>query len=125
MLTELMGYRTQSFNSETTTRNAWLISNRLSYPNVVLLAQHVLAIPPTQIDNERVFSLAGKIAYPSRRSISTDNIDNFVSIARNYLNVASIDSKWIASVASLEELSDYLLKEEITFETSISINLYV
>ena len=72
-----------------------------------------LAIPPTLIDNELVLSLAGKIASPSRSSISTENIENIVSIARNYPNVTSIDSKRTASATSLEDFSDYLLKEEI------------
>eukprot|EP00918_Siedleckia_nematoides_P022513 GHVU01048520.1.p1 GENE.GHVU01048520.1~~GHVU01048520.1.p1 ORF type:complete len:245 (+),score=19.88 GHVU01048520.1:329-1063(+) len=37
----------------------WLSEQRHLYPDVVALAQSVLVIPGTQMDNERLFSLAG------------------------------------------------------------------
>lgn len=80
LLQELSEYRMEQYSSADC-KLAWLAKARDKFPNVVTLANYVLGIPPTQIANERVFSIAGRIASPIRSSLSTESIDNIVSIA--------------------------------------------
>ena len=106
---ELKSFRCDVFNRTTENKLKWLASRRAKHPHVVALAQQILSIPATQIENERVFSLAGRSASPSRNRISTENIDNLVSIVRNYPNNHSGLS---VEVHSFEEFSDFLVVKE-------------
>ena len=71
-----------------------------------------MGIPPTQIDNERVFSFAGRIATPLRNRISTAVIDQLVSISKNYPDFDKIENEDVIKICSMEEFSDFLTKAE-------------
>ena len=57
--------------------------NGRKFPMVTLLSQIVLAIPSSQIDNERDFSLAGNIGRSRRSSITVDNLGTIMFINKN------------------------------------------
>ena len=83
---ELRAFRGERFYNiiSATAKLSWLKDNQAGFPTVACLARQVLGTPPTQVKNERVFSLAGRIAAPLRNRISTNLISNLVAIARNH-----------------------------------------
>ena len=58
----------------------WIASQRVRCPHVVLLAQSIFTIPGSQIECERVFSIAGIISKNRRNKIGVSSIDKIVSI---------------------------------------------
>eukprot|EP00918_Siedleckia_nematoides_P022512 GHVU01048518.1.p1 GENE.GHVU01048518.1~~GHVU01048518.1.p1 ORF type:complete len:257 (+),score=31.29 GHVU01048518.1:329-1099(+) len=62
----------------------WLSEQRHLYPDVVALAQSVLVIPGTQMDNERLFSLAGILSKGRRNRMSTENMDSILQVYYNH-----------------------------------------
>ena len=89
-------------------RLAWIGKNELRFSMVASLARHILGIPATQIENERVFSLSGRIANPLRNRLKTTVIDQMVSIGRKNLNMDNIESRNVATVTSIEKISEFL-----------------
>ena len=71
-----------------------------------------MGLPPTQVENERVFCLAGRIAAPLRKRISTNLISNLVAIACNHPGFDDVEEGSTIAVTSMEEFSDYLLDQE-------------
>ena len=69
----------------------WLSMHRGKFRHVIEMAQHILPIPATQIDNERIFSMAGQLASPLRNGMSTENNDNLICIVPNYPVVSDWD----------------------------------
>ena len=102
---ELGAYRRTRFptTASPTERLFWLRKQNITFPNVTSLARHILGIPPTQIENERVFSLSGRIATPLRNRICTTVIDQHVSISKNYPDVET----------SIEPLCSYEARDNI------------
>ena len=79
---ELSAYRRTRFptTASPTERLIWLRKQNMKFPNITSLARHNLGIPPTQIENERVFSRTGRIATPPRnRSVPLSLICSFPS----------------------------------------------
>ena len=111
---ELSAFRRERFSNinSTTAKLSWLKDNQAGFPTVACLARQILGIPPTQVENERVFSLAGRIAAPLRNRISTNLISNLVAIARNHPGFDNVEQGSTTSVTSMEEFSDYLLHQE-------------
>lgn len=96
----------------------WLRRNTEKYPTVVSQSRRIKSIPPTQIDNEPLFSLTGRIANPLRSRLRTENIDNLISICRNYPDEDGWDSH-IAATVNMSNFSDILVRNESTHsETS-------
>ena len=82
--------------------------NELRFPAVASIARHILGNPATQIENERVFSLSGRIANLLRNRLKTTVIDEMVSIGRNCPDMGNIKRRDVAIVTSMEEFSDFL-----------------
>ena len=61
---ELSSFRKEKYASSTEEKLSWFKTKEAIFPNVSTLARQILWIPATQIENERVFSLAGRIATP-------------------------------------------------------------
>ena len=106
---ELKSFICDVFKTTTENKLKWLTSRRAKYAHVVDLAKRILPIPATQIENERGFSLAGRVASHSRNRISTANIDNLVSIVRTCPNQ---HAELSVEVHSFEEFSDFLVVKE-------------
>ena len=110
MKKELAAFRRARFPSTATVqeRLAWIGKNELRFPAVASLARHILGIPATKIENERVFSHSGRNANPLRNRLKTTVIDQMVSIGRNYPDMDNIERRDVATVTSMEEFSDFL-----------------
>lgn len=110
---ELMRYRWDPSYETKLWLLDWLRGNPSKYPTVTLLTKHVLCTSPTQIDNERIFSLAGRISSPLRSCISIQNIYKLICIARIHRDGNMTDSNMFSYYNSLEEFSDYLISTEV------------
>ncbi|XP_041834649.1 zinc finger BED domain-containing protein 4-like [Melanotaenia boesemani] len=61
----------------------WWKTSEYMYPLTAKLAKHYLAIPATSVPSERVFSTAGDIVTASRSSLTSDNVDKLIFLAKN------------------------------------------
>ena len=62
---------------------AWFKLNKLKIPMISHLASIIHVIPPSQIENERDFSLAGVIACAKRAALSAENLAMILFINKN------------------------------------------
>jgi hAT family C-terminal dimerisation region len=76
---ELRTHRTQKYTGNE--KLGYLKESANRFPHVTSLTLCVLGIPATQIDNERLFSLARRIARPVRNLLNTETIDGLVCAA--------------------------------------------
>lgn len=81
---ELNAYRRELYDGKAMDKFQWLREKRNKFPTLILLAQHILGIPPTQIENEGIFSIAGKIATPLRSRIKIENLENLLCVSKNF-----------------------------------------
>ena len=111
---ELIAFRRERFSNinSTTAKLSWLKDNQAGFPTVACLARQSLGIPPIQVENERVFSLAGRIAAPLRNRISTNLGSNLVAIARNHSGFDDVEQGSTIAVTSMEEFSHYFLHQK-------------
>ncbi|KAK3244041.1 hypothetical protein CYMTET_46331 [Cymbomonas tetramitiformis] len=56
------------------------------FPSLRMLAQIIFSIPGSEIENERVFSIAGCVASIKRNSVRSENLDMIVHINQNHPN---------------------------------------
>ena len=61
----------------------WWAKHATTYPTLADLARIVLAIPGSQIECERVFSLAGLLTARLRNRMSPENLGNLVFLSKN------------------------------------------
>ena len=111
---ELAAYRRSHFptTASPTEGLIWLRKQSITFPNVTSLTRHNLGIPPTQIENERVFSLTGRISTPLRNRICTSVFDQLVSISKNYPCFENIENKDVSKICSMKEFWDFLITAE-------------
>lgn len=75
-------------------------------------------MPAAQIANERISSLARRICSPLSNRIATDNINYFVTIAKNF----EVDRTDFTNIKSAEGFNVYLIDIELSYpEDAISI----
>lgn len=87
----------------------WLKKIHEIYPNVVTLAKHVLRIPPTQMGNDRKFSLAGRLCSSLCNRLKKEKLINLFAIAKNYPFIYDSNKvKW----STIEAFSDYIVENE-------------
>ena len=61
----------------------WFQANKSSIPTISNFASIIHSIPPSQIENERDFSLAGVIARARRATSTVENLAMLVFINKN------------------------------------------
>ena len=61
----------------------WFNTNQSNIPTISYFASIIHSIPPSQIENERDFSLAWVIARAKRATLTTDNLAMLVFINKN------------------------------------------
>lgn len=61
----------------------WWRENERAFPSLAELASVVFSVPGSQIECERVFSLAGLITAGSRNRLGAENMDMLVFISKN------------------------------------------
>lgn len=108
---ELSRFRKEPFSSSQISKQKWLALKRDAFPTVIRLAQHILGIPPSQIDNERIFTSAGRTGTPRPNSITTSQINDLFNISKNYPQAHMVHS--ISESVGLEEVSDYIVSIEV------------
>ena len=89
-------------------RLSWIGKNELRFPAVASFARHILVVPETQIEKERVFSLSVHIANPMRNRLKNTAIDKMVSAGRNYPGMDNIEKQDFPTIPSMQEVSDFL-----------------
>jgi hypothetical protein len=63
-----------------------------NFPNIWLLAQHILSIPATSVPSGRVFSAAANITDKKRAHITTDNLMFYGEITSSISWIFHIES---------------------------------
>jgi hypothetical protein len=86
---------------------AWWKDREVQFPNVGFLARQILGIVGTQVETERIFSVAGLITAVRRRHIGPDNLNKLVLIRENWPEDPRAGRKAVES-----GLEGYLLGEE-------------
>ena len=59
------------------------VSHGVHFPNLAPLTKKLLAIPPTSVESERVFSCAGNVVVPTRTCLDPDKVKMLVFLNRN------------------------------------------
>ena len=70
---------------------SWWAKHATIYPSLAELARIVLGIPGSQIECERVFSLAGLLTSQLRNRMSPENLDSIVFVSKNLNLDATLD----------------------------------
>ena len=65
-------------------RLEWWRINEVVFPNVGFLACQYLAIPGSQIESERIFSVAGILSNIRHSTLNMDNLNSLVMIYKNW-----------------------------------------
>ncbi|KAG0556897.1 hypothetical protein KC19_11G087000 [Ceratodon purpureus] len=86
---------------------AWWKDREVQFPNVGFLARQILGIVGTQVETERIFSVAGLITAVRRRHIGPDNLNKLVMIRENWPEDPRAGRKAVES-----GLEGYLFAEE-------------
>ena len=112
--TELSSFRKEKYSSHNSTEKklSWFKTKEAIFPNISTLARQILRIPVTQIDNERVFSLAGRIATPLRNRISTSTINKLIAIAKTYPDFTKTELEANSQPRTIAEYSDFITELE-------------
>lgn len=82
----------------------WYKEQHLLVSNLYQFAQAIYSIPPSQIENERDFSLAGVYNRPSRASMTVQMMSNLLFINKNHRMVKN-------AINIFEETSDEVLEQ--------------
>lgn len=64
----------------------WWKEHHRQFPHVSKLARIILSIVPSQIENERIFSIAGVITTVKRNRLGTDKLNDIIYINKNFPN---------------------------------------
>jgi hypothetical protein len=86
----------------------WWKENGSKFPYVAVLAKAFLSIPGSQIENKRVFSVAGILTNLRRICLAIDNCSNLIFINKNYPDNANFqfeDEEKTRAYDSEEEVS--------------------
>ena len=83
----------------------WYETYKMQIPMVYQLAEIVFCIPPSQIENERDFSLAGVIRRSRRASFTAKNLGMLVYINKNKDVVEKLEKTNIFEV-NIDDIQD-------------------
>ena len=72
----------------------WWASRAHDFPLLAQPAQHVLTIPASQAQSERLFTSAGLIMTKKRLSLSADNVELLVSLRNSWAAVVFMRKSW-------------------------------
>lgn len=61
----------------------WWKENRRHFPNLLELALDYLAVPPSSVSSERMFSAAGRLVSKARSRLSSKNVDMMLFLNKN------------------------------------------
>lgn len=61
----------------------WWKENRQHFPNLLVLALDYLAVPPSSVSSERMFSAAGRLVSKARSRLSSKNVDMMLFLNKN------------------------------------------
>ena len=110
---ELMRFRQKakgSMKKDETGLSWWKRKGKDIYPNLAKLALHVLGIPGTQIECERVFSIAGILTRHRRSNTRVDLVDTIMYVHYNYPDAEALKAG--VKVTHVEEEDDELIATE-------------
>lgn len=89
----------------------WWKHNEAKFPNVGFLARQYLGIPGSQIEIERIFSVAGVLMNLLRTKLGIDNLESLVMIYTNWPN-DSVGCTLYEHLANWYSKEDKVLDEE-------------
>lgn len=104
-----------AFASQEVSPLSWWAAHAKLYPTIAELARIVLAVPGSQIECERIFSLAGLLTSQLRNRMSPENMGSLVFLSRNLDVDATLDellgpiygeNEWAMSKSSMGSLSE-------------------
>lgn len=72
---------------ETSQRAGSLEGHCKAPPIIKALARLALGIPESQTENERIFSMSGRLSYPLRNKLGTEMINHLISVAQTFPTV--------------------------------------
>ena len=104
----------------------WWRVNEASFPCVGFLARQYLGILGSQIETERIFSVASILTNLRRSRLGLENINNLIMIYKNWPSDSQTDCKlyehladfYTAEAAILEENEDEFAQEGLFEEVS-------
>ena len=86
----------------------WWKLNASRFPSVAFLARQILAIPGSQIETERIFSIAGVLTSLRRCRLGLNNLDSLIMINKNWPE----DSRHECEITSVvKDVKEYFAKE--------------
>ena len=86
----------------------WWKLNASRFPSVSFLARQILAIPGSQIETERIFSIAGVLTSLRHCRLGLNNLDSLIMINKNWPD----DSRHECEVTEVvKDVEDYFAKE--------------
>ena len=94
---------------------AWWRVHENHFPNVGHLAKQILGIPGSQIETERVFSIAGVLTALRRCRLQVENLDRLVMVVKNWPNDPRLDCKATASMKEFMAVETSLTEENYDF----------
>jgi hypothetical protein len=106
---------------------AWWKENGRRFSNVSFLARQILAIPGSQIETERIFSLAGVLCNLRRCRLGLENLDALVMIQKNWPSDArdgctfkcEVVEEYFADEADLLDAHEMELEDGGCFEEDV------
>ena len=111
---ELRQFRRETYphgksTSPTDTKNAlhWLLIAAQKYPTISRLARLFLSIVPTQVDNERAFSVAGVVCSLRRSTLNIETLSRLVHISLNTRDEGIFEDFCATDADNCEELEDF------------------
>jgi hAT family C-terminal dimerisation region len=110
---EFATLRTEARQSSTAEKGdvlLWYKRREAILPKLSRFARIIFSIPPSQIDNERDFSIAGVFARARRASLSVSTLSNLLFINKN-TDVASELQNIDLFTGSLESVDDEIIDE--------------
>ena len=105
----------------------WWADHSTLFPSLAELARIVLAVPGSQIECERVFSLAGLLTSQLRNRMSPENLGSLVFLSKNLDTDAALDEllgptygqkQWELSRATIGRQSESAINEGELFSSS-------
>ena len=123
------------FASHTVSPLTWWADHSTLYPSIAELARIVLAVPGSQIECERIFSLAGLLTSQLRNRMSPENLGSLVFLSKNLDIDATLDEllgptygqkQWEVSKATIGHQSESIANEgELFSSMEGGVNWYV
>ncbi len=105
----------------------WWARHATLYPSLAELARVVLAVPCSQIECERVFSLVGLLTSMLRNRMSSENLASLVFLNKNIdveaalddlLGTVHGDQQWSQAKDSFGKQSEYVGNEQELFNSN-------